>query len=286
MKIPTISIIIPTYNRASTIGRTINSFISQDYQDWEMLIIDDHSTDNTKELIDQYHQNDLRIHYILNEHKKGAQGARNTGILHAKSDWVILFDSDDTAYPYFLNRMVAEIDNQTDVVTCYARKVWTDGSKVEIKQWGAEGYIEELLYKGWCYIGFDCGICRKSKLLSIGLLDEDCPCLQEFDTHLRLSQICTYKQIKEPLVEYTWGGMDTISKANGKEYNGRFYVLWHNQKRWKVVDYKSFYATARGLFFNVSLRKKLLLVTMCPKILLRLPRMLIGNLKRRVLKQQ
>ena len=280
MKSPSISIIIPTYNRATTIGKTIDSFIAQDYEEWEMQVVDDYSTDNTKEVIDTYHQHDSRIRYLVNERKKGAQGARNTGILHAKSEWVILFDSDDYACSNFLSRMAAEIDSQIDVVTCYARKVWTDGSKVELKQWGAEGHIEKLLYKGWCYVGFDCGVCKKSKLMSIGLLDEDCPCLQELDTHIRLSQTCIYKQIKEPLVEYMWGGCDTISKANGKEYNGRFYVLWHNQKRWKQVDYDSFYATARSLFFHVNLHAKLLLLKICPMMLLRLPRMVIGRLMR------
>lgn len=81
-----LSVIIPTYNRANTIGRTIESFIAQGFKDWEMIVVDDHSTDNTKEVIDDYNRSDNRIHYLLNERKKGAQGARNTGILHAQAD--------------------------------------------------------------------------------------------------------------------------------------------------------------------------------------------------------
>ena len=99
---PPISIIIPTFNRAATIGKTIDSFIAQDYIDWEMLVVDDHSTDNTQEVIDAYNKRDSRIHYLLNERKKGAQGARNTGLLHVKHDWVVLFDSDDFVYPILM----------------------------------------------------------------------------------------------------------------------------------------------------------------------------------------
>lgn len=279
---PFISIIIPTYNRAAIIGKTINTFIAQDYKDWEMLVVDDHSTDNTREVIGAYCMRDLRIHYLLNKCKKGAQGARNTGLLHAKHDWVVLFDSDDYVYPDFLSRMVAELDDQTDVVTCYARKVWVDGSNTMIERWGGEGSIEHLLLKGWAYVNFDDCLFRKAKLIEIGLLDEDCPCMQEWDTHIRLSKICNYKQIKEPLMDYMWGGDGTITVANGKNYNGQCYVLWHNRKRWKEIEYEAFYSRARFLFFEVDKKDKWLLIKTCPQLLIRLPRMIFGRIKRHI----
>ncbi len=282
---PPISIIIPTFNRAATIGKTIDSFIAQDYIDWEMLVMDDHSTDNTQEVIDAYNKRDSRIHYLLNERKKGAQGARNTGLLHVKHDWVVLFDSDDFVYPNFLSRMVSEIDDETDVVTCYARKVWVDGSNTTIEKWGGVGYIERLLLKGWAYVNFDDCLFRKSKLIEIGLLDEDCPCMQEWDTHIRLSRICNYKQIKESLMDYMWGAEDTISFSSQKNLKGQCYVMWHNRERWKEIDYESFYARARSLFFDVDLGYKLLLVKICPQLLIRLPRMCVGRIRRNMVNE-
>ena len=283
--LPTISIIIPSYNRAALVSKTIESFIAQDYKNWEMLVVDDHSTDNTKDVIELYHQKDPRIHYLLNERKKGAQGARNTGILNAQYDWVVLFDSDDIVYPNFLRRMVDEIDDNTDVVTCYARRVWIDGSKTTIEEWGGDGDIERLLLKGITYVNFDDCLFRKLKLLNIGLLDEDCPCMQEWDTHIRLSSVCTYKQIKEPLMDYMWGGDDTITVANGKNYNGQCYVLWHNKERWKELEYESFYAKARSLFWGATLKDKLLLIKICPQLLVRLPRMILGRIKRSIIEK-
>jgi glycosyltransferase involved in cell wall biosynthesis len=279
--LPTLSIIIPSYNRAAIISKTIDSFIAQDYKNWEMLVVDDHSTDNTKDVIELYHQKDPRIHYLLNERKKGAQGARNTGILHAKYDWVVLFDSDDIVYPNFLRRMVDEIDDNTDVVTCYARRVWIDGSKTTIEEWGGDGDIERLLLKGITYVNFDDCLFRKLKLLKIGLLDEDCPCMQEWDTHIRLSKSCTYKQIKEPLMDYMWGGDDTISKSK-KNKHGCVYVMWHNRKRWKELEYEAFFTLARSLFFDVDVRRKLTLMMICPQLILRLPRMCIGRMLKKL----
>ena len=275
-----ISIVIPTYNRAATIGKTIDSFIAQDYADWEMLVVDDHSTDNTWEVIEAYNKRDPRIHYLHNERKKGAQGARNTGLLHAKHDWVVLFDSDDFAYPNFLSRMASEIEDGTDIVTCYARKVWVDGSNTTIEEWGGEGNVERLLFKGWTYVNFDDCLFRKTRLFEIGLLDEDCPCMQEWDTHIRLSQTCNYNQIQEPLMDYMWGAEDTISYSEQKNKQGQCYVMWHNRKRWKELEYKSFYAKARSLFFDVDIKHKLLLIKICPRLLVRLPRMCMGRIKR------
>lgn len=277
-----ISIIIPTYNRATSIGKTIDSFIAQDYKNWEMLVVDDHSTDNTREVIGAYNKRDPRIHYFINERKKGAQGARNTGLLHAKHDWVVLFDSDDFAYSSFLNRMVSEIKDKTDVVTCYARKVWVDGSNTTIEEWGGEGNIERLLLKAWAYVGFDDCLFRKTRLFEIGLLDEDCPCMQEWDTHIRLSKNCTYKQIKEPLMDYMWGNEDTISRNRQKNKNGRVYVMWHNRERWKEIEYEAFYSLARSIFFDIDCKHKLILIRICPQLLIRLPRMLLGRLKRMI----
>lgn len=271
MNKPAISIIIPTYNRAGIIGKTIESFISQIYSDWEMLVVDDHSNDNTKEVIEQYHQRDSRIHYLLNERKKGAQGARNTGILHAKSDWVVLFDSDDYVYPNFLSTLVGAIDDKTDVVTCYAELKSVDGTETKLMQWGGEGNIELGLLTGENYVNFDDCLFRKEKLFEIGLLDEDCPRYQEFDTHIRLSRISTYRWVKEVLMDYMWGGTDTLSYNAQKNWDGRIYVLWHNRKRWGEIAYPSFRAELKTLFRSVSWKAKMLIIKMEPSVLLDLP---------------
>lgn len=88
-----ISVIIPTYNRENTILRSINSVLNQSYGDFELLIMDDGSTDNTRELIEQLQ--DPRIRYVYLGANGGASNARNKGAEYAKGEWIAFQDSDD-----------------------------------------------------------------------------------------------------------------------------------------------------------------------------------------------
>jgi len=90
-----VSIVIPTYNRAATIINTLQSIANLNYKYWECLIVDDFSTDNTQEVVNKFIKDDFRFKFITNQRKKGAQGARNTGILNAQGCWVAFLDSDD-----------------------------------------------------------------------------------------------------------------------------------------------------------------------------------------------
>lgn len=265
--LPYITIIIPSYNRASKIGKTINSFIAQSYQKWEMIVVDDHSVDNTKEVVDSYCQRDYRIHYVLNERKKGAQGARNTGILHAKSDWVVLFDSDDYAYPDYLSKMMQYASDEYDVITCDVNAVKIDGTESKRTFWGAEGYVERELMTRKVYVNNNNAVIRKSKLEEIGLLDEDCAAYQEFDTHLRLSAVCRYKKIDEVLLDWFIGGADTITSKTEKNRNARCYVVWHNRKRWRKLEYSAFIHEAISLLAHSSLHSRWLLIKAAPEMI-------------------
>jgi glycosyltransferase involved in cell wall biosynthesis len=95
---PLVSIVLPTHNRAHLIKRAIDSVVSQDYSNWELLVIDDCSTDGTEEVIAIFLK-DSRIQYVRNEINLGGSGARNVGILKAKGDFITFLDSDDEYLP-------------------------------------------------------------------------------------------------------------------------------------------------------------------------------------------
>lgn len=90
-----VSIITPTYNCAKFIAKTIQSAQAQTYKDWEMIIIDDCSIDNTKEIVETYLKDDNRIKYFCLEKNSGAAIARNTALKMAKGRWIAFLDSDD-----------------------------------------------------------------------------------------------------------------------------------------------------------------------------------------------
>jgi glycosyltransferase involved in cell wall biosynthesis len=90
-----VSVIIPTYNRAYILPRTLKTVLEQTYKNWEVIIVDDSSEDNTQEIIEKYSKKDNRIKCIKNTHKKGPAGARNCGIEESKGEYIAFIDSDD-----------------------------------------------------------------------------------------------------------------------------------------------------------------------------------------------
>jgi len=111
-----ISIIIPTYNRAKLIKRTIKSILSQTINDWELIIIDDGSTDDTKKLIYKFKKNDSRINYIKLQDNKGVNFARNRGIEKAKGKWINFIDSDDEYLDDAFSIIFSTLNNISDYI--------------------------------------------------------------------------------------------------------------------------------------------------------------------------
>lgn len=107
---PTVSVVVPTYNRVDHLHRSIESVLAQTYEDLELLIVDDGSTDDTAELVQSY--DDDRITYIVHEENRGASAARNTGIERASGEYIAFLDSDDEWLPRKLEHQVAEIESR------------------------------------------------------------------------------------------------------------------------------------------------------------------------------
>ena len=102
-----VSIITPTWNCARFICETIRSVQAQTYQNWELIISDDCSTDNTREVIEPYLQEDRRIKYICNPKNSGAAITRNNALKVAQGKWIAFLDSDDLWLPEKLEKQVA-----------------------------------------------------------------------------------------------------------------------------------------------------------------------------------
>ncbi|MBS7562845.1 glycosyltransferase family 2 protein [Mucilaginibacter sp. Bleaf8] len=90
-----VSVVVPTFNRGNLLIECIDSIIQQTYPNWECMVVDDHSTENIEALVTGITEKEPRVKYFKNAHKKGAQGARNTGLDNALGDYVIYVDSDD-----------------------------------------------------------------------------------------------------------------------------------------------------------------------------------------------
>ena len=100
-----VSIIMPSYNTERFIGETVKSVLAQSYTDWELIIVDDCSTDHTDDVIQEFLSDD-RIHYIKNEVNSGAAVSRNRALKAARGRWIAFLDSDDLWLPDKLERQV------------------------------------------------------------------------------------------------------------------------------------------------------------------------------------
>jgi glycosyltransferase involved in cell wall biosynthesis len=110
---PLVSVIVPTYNRAHCIKTAITSIIEQSYTNWELLIIDDGSTDQTKSIISTYTDSRIRYSYQKNA---GPKVARNYGLQQSQGAWITYLDSDDILYPNCIQTMVSALSKHPNVV--------------------------------------------------------------------------------------------------------------------------------------------------------------------------
>lgn len=132
---PLVTIILTTYNRAHLITETLNSIVAQSFKNWECIIIDDNSKDNTCELVTEYIKEDRRFEFIVKpkEIKQGLPASRNIGLKNAKGDYIIFFDDDDYIHPQNLETCV-KVFSMHDVDFChYQKKPFLDGEKPEVQ---------------------------------------------------------------------------------------------------------------------------------------------------------
>lgn len=124
-----ISVIVPAFNVEKYINRAIDSILAQDYSNFEIIIIDDASTDNTLEIIQRHYAAHSQIHIVRHEYNQGLGAARNTGISEAKGKYLIFIDSDDWIEPNMLSLLYkTAITKNADVVACGVRLAFEDGA--------------------------------------------------------------------------------------------------------------------------------------------------------------
>lgn len=111
---------MPTYNCAKFIARTFDSLQAQTYQNWELIVVDDHSQDNTKKIVEEYMKNDSRIQYHLLDVNSGAAVARTTAMKLAKGSYMAFLDSDDIWTPDKLERQIKWMNDNGYAFSCTA----------------------------------------------------------------------------------------------------------------------------------------------------------------------
>lgn len=113
-KLPKVSVIIPTYNRADLLPRAIQSVLDQNFHDFELLVVDDGSTDNTVNIVQEFQAKDHRIQYLLLPENRGIGFARDIGLRHACGEYIAWIDSDDMWLPEKIKKQVELLSQYTE----------------------------------------------------------------------------------------------------------------------------------------------------------------------------
>lgn len=204
-----VSIIIPTYNREEYIERAVRSIFRQTYGHYELIIVDDGSTDHTQGIIHRLEKTEVRLRYIRLEENQGVAHARNVGIQAAKYDYIAFLDSDDEWLPDKLElqmRRMLESSEETALVFCRMSGIGRDGKNrficpdPDIKKEILEGNIFLRLLQA-NVIGTPSVLVRRKCLESVGGFKESLTCLEDWEWVLRIAKRWRIAFVDEILVE-------------------------------------------------------------------------------------
>ncbi len=199
---PTVSVIVPTFNRAELIKTSVRSVLNQTYQDFEIIIIDDGSTDDTEKVVKNL--NDDRIRYIRHERNKGAPAARNTGIRSARGKYLAFQDSDDEWMPEKLERQMAIFRGAvSDVGVVYSgfwkvkdnKRLYFPPPQIRKK----EGNVyKNLLEEN--FVAMPSAVIKSECFKKAGMFDEELPRYQDWELFIRISKHYNFAFVSKPLL--------------------------------------------------------------------------------------
>lgn len=207
---PKVSIIIPTYNRRSMVKEAVDSVLAQDFEDFELMIVDDGSTDGTADEIKKYGG---RVKFLQHKENRGVSASRNSGIVQAKGKYIGFLDSDDLWVKGKLRIQVTFLDENPHYPLCYTDEIWVRKEK------RVNPMLKHTKYSGWilekclplCIISPSSAMMRKALFSKVGLFDEALPVCEDYDFWLRISARFPIFFIDRKLIIKRGGHPDQLS---------------------------------------------------------------------------
>ena len=205
-----ISVIVPTYNRAHQLPRTLDSILCQSCSPKEIIVVDDGSTDETLALMASEYPEIV----FIQQQNTGVSSARNVGIKRASGDWIAFLDSDDEWLPEKLEIQMKALYENPEIKICHTNEIWIrNGKRVNPKK-------KHEKFGGWifqkclplCCISPSSVIIHKSIFKEIGLFDYSLPVCEDYDLWLRITARNPVLYIEEPFLIKYGGHEDQLSK--------------------------------------------------------------------------
>ncbi len=215
---PKVSIIIPVFNRTEVLIRALQSLQAQTYQDFEIIVVDDHSTVDIKPALSGF-----TVRYVKTE-GKGVSAARNTGIRLSSAGLVAFLDSDDEWLPTKLEEQIAFLSLHPEISIVHTNETWVRNNKI-VKQNSKQKKFGGRMFAQCteqCLIGPSSVLIRRDLLERVGNFDEKFPVCEDFDLWLRISVDEEVGFLSAPLIVKHGGHSDQLSRQ------------FHSMDLWRV----------------------------------------------------
>jgi glycosyltransferase involved in cell wall biosynthesis len=205
-----VSVIIPSYNRAWSIERAIDSILSQTVKEFEIIVVNDGSSDGTKQLLTCKYP--AVRQYTINH--SGVSRARNVGVQNARGEWIAFLDSDDYWLPNKLEEQMSYLTMNPCFKICHTDEIWIKNGK-RINQ-----SKKHQKYSGWffspslqlCLISPSSVIIKKTVFDDVGMFDENFEYVEDYELWLRITAFYPVGYINKKLIVKTGGHEDQLSK--------------------------------------------------------------------------
>ena len=224
MSKPLVSVIIPTFNRGYCLEESICSVLEQSFIDFELVVVDDGSTDNTSELVRRFPAVKL---IRLEEKNRGVSFARNRGVVEAQGDWVGFLDSDDLWEQGKLATQVKWIERHPDLQIVYTDEIWIRNG-VRVNPMNKHRKYSGDIFRyclPLCIVSPSSVLLRAKVLSEVGGFDESMPVCEDYDLWLRIAKRYPFYFIEEKLIVKRGGHEDQLSRKYWGMDRWRVYAL-------------------------------------------------------------
>jgi glycosyltransferase involved in cell wall biosynthesis len=207
---PKVSVIVPTYNRADRLERALNSIVSQTYQDFELIVVDDGSTDKTSKVMESF----PKAQYLSIKKNSGVSNARNVGLASAKGELICFLDSDDLWNEKKIQIQAQWLENNKDSQLCYTDEIWIRNG-VRVNPMNRHRKYSGDIFRhclGLCIVSPSSVMIRAKLFDEIGNFDESLPACEDYDLWLRIASKYAFHFIEEPLIIKYGGHSDQLSR--------------------------------------------------------------------------
>ncbi len=247
-----VSVVIPAWNAAAFIEKTLNSVREQTFRDYEIIVVDDGGSDSTKAVVDAW----LKTHSLsgtcIRQENKKIAGARNTGMRAARGEFIALLDHDDLWYPLKLEKVMAAFSRHPEVdLIGHHINMTKDGKLVAtIRKGPASSRMYERLLLVGNALAPSATVFRREKALSIGGFREnpEFNTVEDYDFWMRMSRVCKFHFLDEVLAEYPVVARSASSRV---EYH-------HNNLETLLRDhFREYFGDRPGLAARLLMRRRL-----------------------------